>query len=66
MNTAAFALVLLGALTGGFVSGLVGFGTAMTALGIWLYVLPPSLATKTPLARYSSTSRSPGSSTSLS
>ncbi len=44
MNTAAFALVLLGALTGGFVSGLVGFGTAMTALGIWLYVLPPSLA----------------------
>ena len=37
-------LVLLGALTGGFVSGLVGFGTAMTALGIWLYVLPPSLA----------------------
>ena len=44
MNTAAYALVLLGALTGGFVSGLVGFGTAMTALGIWLYVLPPSLA----------------------
>jgi uncharacterized membrane protein YfcA len=44
MTTAAYVLVLLGALTGGFVSGLVGFGTAMTALGIWLYVLPPSLA----------------------
>ena len=44
MNTAANVLVLLGALSGGFVSGLVGFGTAMTALGIWLYVLPPSLA----------------------
>ena len=37
-------LLLLGALSGGFVSGLVGFGTAMTALGIWLYVLPPSMA----------------------
>jgi uncharacterized protein len=44
MTTAAYALVLLGALSGGFASGLVGFGTAMTALGIWLYVLPPSLA----------------------
>ena len=44
MTTAAYVLVLLGALSGGFVSGLVGFGTAMTALGIWLYVLPPSLA----------------------
>src|SRR5436190_20301737 len=44
MTTAAYSLVLLGALSGGFVSGLVGFGTAMTALGIWLYVLPPSLA----------------------
>ena len=44
LTTAAYAFVLLGALSGGFVSGLVGFGTAMTALGIWLYVLPPSLA----------------------
>ena len=33
-----------GALAGGFVSGLAGFGTALMALGIWLYVLPPSLA----------------------
>jgi uncharacterized membrane protein YfcA len=44
MTTISYALVLLGALTGGFVSGLVGFGTAMMALGIWLYVLPPALA----------------------
>ena len=44
MTTAAYVLVLLGAFSGGFVSGLVGFGTAMTALGVWLYVLPPSLA----------------------
>jgi uncharacterized protein len=44
MNFAAYGLLLLGALAGGFVSGLAGFGTALMALGIWLYVLPPSLA----------------------
>jgi uncharacterized membrane protein YfcA len=44
MNTLAFVLLLLGALAGGFVSGLAGFGTALMALGIWLYVLPPSTA----------------------
>src|SRR5213595_1728714 len=44
MNTASYGLLLLGALAGGFVSGLAGFGTALMALGIWLYVLPPSLA----------------------
>jgi uncharacterized protein len=44
MTTAALALLLFGALAGGFVSGLAGFGTALMALGIWLYALPPSLA----------------------
>jgi uncharacterized protein len=44
MDTLAFALLVLGALAGGFVSGLAGFGTALMALGIWLYVLPPALA----------------------
>ncbi len=44
MDTLAYALLLFGALAGGFVSGLAGFGTALMALGIWLYVLPPSLA----------------------
>src|SRR5438046_909959 len=44
MATAAIFLLLAGALAGGFVSGLAGFGTALMALGIWLYVLPPSLA----------------------
>ncbi len=44
LDTLAFALLFLGALAGGFVSGLAGFGTALMALGIWLYVLPPSLA----------------------
>jgi hypothetical protein len=37
-------LLLLGALAGGFVSGLAGFGTGLMALGIWLYALPPSVA----------------------
>jgi uncharacterized membrane protein YfcA len=44
MTTAVFVLLLLGALAGGFVSGLAGFGTALMALGIWLYALPPSVA----------------------
>ena len=44
MSALAFATLLLGAVAGGFVSGLAGFGTALMALGIWLYVLPPSLA----------------------
>ncbi|MEM7778027.1 MAG: sulfite exporter TauE/SafE family protein [Pseudomonadota bacterium] len=40
----SIALILLGALAGGFVSGLAGFGTGITALGIWLYALSPSVA----------------------
>src|SRR5260370_34797663 len=39
-----FALLLRGALAGGFVSGFAGFGTALMAVGIWLYVVPPSIA----------------------
>ncbi|MEM8811982.1 MAG: sulfite exporter TauE/SafE family protein [Pseudomonadota bacterium] len=35
------ALILLGALAGGFVSGLTGFGTAIATLPVWLLVLPP-------------------------
>jgi len=37
-------LVFVGALAGGFVSGLAGFGTGLTALGIWLYAMTPPLA----------------------
>ena len=44
MNAATFAILLAGALAGGFVSGLAGFGTALMALGIWLYILPPAVA----------------------
>ncbi len=44
MSLIAVVVLLLGALAGGFVSGLAGFGTALMALGIWLYILPPSVA----------------------
>ena len=38
------AIVLAGALAGGVVNGLTGFGTAITALGIWVYGIPPAAA----------------------
>jgi uncharacterized membrane protein YfcA len=44
MSTIAIAVLLFGALAGGFVSGLAGFGTALMALGIWLYVVTPDVA----------------------
>src|SRR5580658_6888529 len=44
MTTFTVAILFLGALAGGFVAGLAGFGTALMALGIWLYVLPPTTA----------------------
>ncbi|MGJ3261211.1 MAG: sulfite exporter TauE/SafE family protein [Rhodospirillales bacterium] len=37
-------IVLAGALSGGLVNGLTGFGTGLTALTFWLYVLPPVVA----------------------
>src|SRR5882672_4125317 len=43
METTALVVLLLGAFGGGFVSGLAGFGTALVALGIWLYAFPPSV-----------------------
>jgi uncharacterized protein len=39
-----FIVVTVGALAGGFVSGLAGFGTGITAIGIWLYAVPPPVA----------------------
>lgn len=44
MTAGAAAVVLAGALLGGFVNGLTGFGTGLTALGIWLWVLSPPVA----------------------
>ncbi len=44
MELDQIAIVTLGALAGGFVSGLAGFGTGLTAMGIWLHALPPQVA----------------------
>src|SRR5690348_5303840 len=44
VDVTTYAVLFAGALAGGFVSGLAGFGTALMALGVWLYVLPPSIA----------------------
>jgi uncharacterized membrane protein YfcA len=40
----ALAFVLAGALAGGFVNGLTGFGTGLTALPLWLQALEPVIA----------------------
>lgn len=37
-------VILAGALAGGFVNGLTGFGTGLMAIGIWLHALPPATA----------------------
>lgn len=43
--TVEFILLLLGgAIAGGFVNGLAGFGTSLFALGWWLQILPPKQA----------------------
>jgi uncharacterized protein len=44
MQISHLAIVTLGALAGGFVSGLAGFGTGITAIAVWLYVLSPPTA----------------------
>jgi uncharacterized membrane protein YfcA len=41
---AVLTVVLGGALLGGFVSGLAGFGTGLVALGVWLHVIEPAPA----------------------
>jgi uncharacterized membrane protein YfcA len=38
------AFIFAGAVAGGIVNGLTGFGTAITAMGLWLYVIPPTVA----------------------
>ncbi len=44
MGSGQVAVVLFGAFAGGIVNGLTGFGTAITAIGIWLYAIPPTVA----------------------
>lgn len=41
---ATVAFVVAGALAGGFVNGLTGFGTALTALPLWLQAVEPVVA----------------------
>lgn len=42
--TFEIAIILLGAMAGGFVNGLTGFGMGMTAMPIWLFALSPVIA----------------------
>lgn len=44
MGLDQIVVVLLGALAGGFVNGLTGFGTGITAMGLWLYAISPPVA----------------------
>jgi uncharacterized membrane protein YfcA len=44
MGAEQIAFVFAGALAGGVVNGLTGFGTALTAMGLWLYAIPPTVA----------------------
>jgi len=44
MEVEQVVLVVAGALAGGTVNGLTGFGTGITAMGIWLYAIPPTAA----------------------
>lgn len=44
MTPAFIATLLAGALAGGFINGLAGFGTALLSLGLWLQIMPPQQA----------------------
>jgi uncharacterized membrane protein YfcA len=44
MGTEQIVIVFVGALAAGVVNGMTGFGTALTALGIWLYAISPATA----------------------
>lgn len=44
MNAEFLAWLVAGAVAGGFVNGLAGFGTALFALGFWLQIMPPHQA----------------------
>lgn len=48
MTVDQILIVLIGTLADGFVNGLTGFGTGITAMGIWLYP-PLHLRRPTPL-----------------
>lgn len=50
MGLEQVTIVFAGALAGGIVNGLTGFGTAITALGIWVYALSPTVASSLAIA----------------
>lgn len=41
LETETFLLFMAGAVIGGFINGLAGFGTALLTLGFWLAIMPP-------------------------
>jgi uncharacterized membrane protein YfcA len=43
-STTTAVMLALGALAAGFVTGLIGFGTALVALAFWLHVVDPRVA----------------------
>ncbi|MGI9420792.1 MAG: sulfite exporter TauE/SafE family protein [Geminicoccaceae bacterium] len=50
MSVEVVLFILVGAVFGGFVNGLAGFGTSLFALGWWLQVMPPADAVALSLA----------------
>lgn len=50
MDTADYVFLIVGALAGGFVNGLAGFGTSLFALGWWLQIMTPVQAVALALA----------------
>jgi len=44
MTTSFIIVLLAGAVAGGFMNGLAGFGTALLALGFWLQIMPATQA----------------------
>jgi hypothetical protein len=50
MHLEQIVLVFLGALAGGLVNGLTGFGLGITAIGIWLLAIPTTVAASLAIA----------------
>lgn len=50
MTAEYYAILAAGAVAGGFINGLAGFGTALFALGWWLQIMPPLQAVAMVLA----------------
>ena len=44
MDESALIILAVGAASAGFIAGLTGLGTALTALAFWLHIMPPQAA----------------------